>query len=308
MNTKFNYTIIGLFIVTLTVGLIAIFIWLSAFWERKSYITYATYINEAVSGLNVQNAVKFNGVPVGYVSDISLNPQNPQQVLILMKIEKGIPITTSTVATLNTIGVTGVDYIELKAKDNRGIPLQRKTGEKYPIIKSQASVLEQLGTTLHEVTVTMRELSQSVQKVLNTQNQKALQNSFKNISTFTQTLADNSQEIDDILKSTQVLAQNMKTASQNFPQLTAAFQKTLNSANAAANQLNQASQRISSTMQDSRLMVQNISQQILPSAFESLNSIEALASNLQQLSVELKQNPSILVRGKAPGLTGPGEN
>jgi len=308
MNTKFNYTIVGLFIVILSIVLLTIFIWLSAFWQRKSYITYATYLNEAVSGLSVQNAVKFNGVLIGYVSDISLNPNDPQQVLILMKIEKDTPITTSTVATLNTIGVTGVDYIELSATHKTGVPLSKEAGQKYPVIQSKASVLEQLSTTLHGVTVSMRELSQSVQKILNTQNQQALEKSLKSISIFTQTLANNSQEIDETLKNTQILVQNLTKASQNFPQLTFDFQKTLKNADVAAKQLSQASQRISHTMQDSQLMVQNISQQILPSAFESLNSIEALASNLQQFSIELKQNPSVIVRGRTPALAGPGEN
>ena len=173
MNTKFNYTVVGLFIVILAIVLLTIFIWLSAFWQRKSYITYATYLNETVSGLSVQNAVKFNGVPVGYVSKISLNPDDPQQVLILMKIEKGIPITTSTVATLNTIGLTGIDYIELSAESKTGVPISKQAGEKYPVIQSKASVLEEISTTLHAVTVSMHELSETVQKVLNEKNQRA---------------------------------------------------------------------------------------------------------------------------------------
>ena len=256
----------------------------------------------------MQNAVKFNGVPVGYVSDISLDPDNPQQVLILMKIEKDIPITTSTVATLNTIGVTGVDYIELSATSKTGVPISKKPGEKYPVIQSKASVLEQLNTTLHEVTISMRELSDGVQKVLNTQNQQAIEKSLNNIAIFTKTLANNSQEIDETLKSTQILVQNLTQASQNFPQLTINFQKTLKNADAAAKQLNRASHNIADTMQDSQLMIQTISQQILPSVTESLNNIETLTSNLQQFSIELKQNPSVIVRGKTPALAGPGED
>jgi phospholipid/cholesterol/gamma-HCH transport system substrate-binding protein len=154
----------------------------------------------------------------------------------------------------------------------------------------------------------MRELSQSVQKVLNTRNQQALEKSLNSISIFTRTLANNSQEIDETLKNTQLLVQNLTKASQKFPQLTTDVQETLNSANAAAKQLNQASRHISSTMQDSQAMIDNISQQILPSAVESLNNIEALTSNLQQFSIELKQNPSVIVRGKTPALAGPGEN
>ena len=308
MNTKFNYAIIGLFIIVLFAGLLSIFIWLSAFWDRQPYETYATHIDEAVSGLSTQNSVKFNGVNVGYVSHISLNPKDPQQVLVLMKIKKGTPITTSTVATLNTIGVTGVTYIELSLKNNQGQPLLKKPGEKYPIVRSEASLLDQLGTTLHEVTVGMRDLSASVHRILSSQNQQSFQESLVNIAKFTQVLAKNSKEIDSTLKSTQVSMKNISIARKNFPHITQELQKTLKSVQLSANQLSHASTRISSTMRSGQNMMQNISQQMVPSATETLNNLESLSANLQSLTRELQRNPSMIVRGKVPSPAGPGEN
>ena len=121
-------------------------------------------------------------------------------------------------------------------------------------------------------------------------------------------MANNDQQIDNILKNTQVLVQNITQASQNFPKLTIDFQKMLKNADAAAKHINQASRGIAHTMQKSEVMINNLSQQLLPSAAASLNNIQSLTSNLQQFSIELKQNPSVIIRGKTPALPGPGEH
>jgi phospholipid/cholesterol/gamma-HCH transport system substrate-binding protein len=293
MNTNFHYTVVGMFVVILLTALLSFFIWLSAFSEHKSYQTYVSYVDEAVSGLSVQNAVKFNGVPVGYVSQIALDSKRPQHVKILMKIEKNTPITTSTIATLSTIGVTGVEYIELSAEDIQGQPLKKKPFEQYPVIPSKSSLMEELGTTLHGITMSIRELSTSIQNTLNRQNQDSLQKSLKNITVVTQALANHAQHIESALEDSQHLLANLSQASQNFPQLSQVFQQTLKSVQMTADQLNRTSE--------------NISQQLLPSAVETMNNMETFSLNLKKFSNEIKRHPSIMVRGKIPDPAGPGE-
>src|SRR5438874_2702089 len=100
--------VVGLFVVVLTIALVIIFLWLNAIGTQKSYKTYLIYVKEDVTGLTLQSPVRYNGVPVGYVSGIELDPRNPQLVKISVKIEVGTPITTSTVATIQLQGITGV--------------------------------------------------------------------------------------------------------------------------------------------------------------------------------------------------------
>ena len=61
------------------------------------------------------------------------------------------------------------------------------------------------------------------------------------------------------------------------------------------------------TMRDSRLAKQNFSQQALPSVVRTLDHLERLTQNLQQLSTEVKRNPSVIIRGKQQAALGPGE-
>src|SRR3990167_10024623 len=113
MDTKVNYTIVGLFVILVGAIAVLLFLWLTSLKHRDVYDTYIVYMHEEVSGLNAQSAVRYNGVKVGYVESIRLNPKDPQQVVLTLKIKQGTPITTSTIATLKSEGITGVDYVGL---------------------------------------------------------------------------------------------------------------------------------------------------------------------------------------------------
>ena len=152
MDTKVNYTVVGIFVVVLTVAFVVMFSWLSTTRHDQVYHTYLTYVHEDVTGLSVQTPVRYNGVKVGYVSSVELDPHNPQLVKLTLKVEEGTPITTSTVATLLPMGITGVIYVGLKALTPRAPLLGAKSGQKYPIIPAQPSLFMQLGKVLPELT------------------------------------------------------------------------------------------------------------------------------------------------------------
>ena len=80
---------------------------------RQAYDVYRAYSDESVSGLNLNAPVKYNGVEVGKVQEIRLDPANPERVNLLFAIERGTPIKVDTVAVLKTQGLTGIAYVEL---------------------------------------------------------------------------------------------------------------------------------------------------------------------------------------------------
>ncbi len=292
MESKVNYTVVGLFVVVLAAALIISAIWLSGS-NRREYTTYAVYMHEAVSGLTLEAPVKFNGVNVGYVSSIQLDPANLQQVRLLLAIDKNIPINTSTTATLMAQGVTGLAYIGLKARSPTAPALKVKTGHDYPEIQSTPSLLVELDTALRDVTTNMRSVAATFHQVFDSQNRTAIKESLANLQKFSQTLADNSSRIDASIKNTSQILQNTARASQKLPQLTQQLQTTLTSV-----------QQISQT---SRVAVQAINQQIVPNGLELLARLSNVLANLQALTGELQQNPSMLLRGRQPLPRGPGE-
>src|SRR3989338_929804 len=307
MEGKVNYTVVGIFVVALSAFLTFIIIWMSVVGDNRLYRTYLVFVHEDVTGLSAESPVRFNGVKVGYVKSIHLDPTNPKLVRLELSIEPKIPITTSTYAILNAQGVTGVVYVNLKAETETAPLLVATAGHRFPVIPSKPSLLMQLSTVLPEVTTDIQHLSASIAEVLDTQNRDSIKTSLKNIATITSTLASNSQDFTSTLHSLDNSLANISEASNHLPMTVTQLNKTLDSVNQLSSQMTQTAKTINNTMQSGQTVIHNFSDQIMSSEQATMNNMSAATVIVQHLTTELDRNPSMLVRGKHPAQLGPGE-
>ena len=150
MESRLNYTIVGLFVALLLGGLIIFIYWLSQLSGSQQYDYYHVYMMESVSGLSTDASVKYLGVDVGTVTYIDINPKNSEQVALLLKIKEGIPIKVDTTATLRFYGVTGLAFIELTG-GGKNLPLLKKIQEDIPVIKANPSTFSNIEKSLNTV-------------------------------------------------------------------------------------------------------------------------------------------------------------
>lgn len=218
MKKKLNYATIGSFVVVLLALLIIMIIWLSAGFTRKHYNRYMLYMNESVSGLNIDSPVKYNGVLVGYVKKITLNPRNPQQVELGVNIEEGTPITEDTRATLNVQGLTGVASIELKNIGSSTTRLVAHDNQKYPVIKTAPSLFNRLDATLTTLSHNISEVSKNIDTTFNAENQKALKEVLQNLNTITASMAMSVPAANQTLNNLQTASDNLVTLSSEIKQ------------------------------------------------------------------------------------------
>ncbi|AAU28114.1 TPA: MlaD family protein [Legionella pneumophila] len=307
MESKTNYTIVGLIVLILTAGLLSAGLWLSVGFNQKEYTSYTVYLKESVSGLSVESPVKFNGVQVGYVKEIKLNKNDPRQVELLLNIEKSTPITTSTSATLITQGITGVTYVGLSAGSSELTPLRKMPGEPYPVIPSKPSLLNQLDAVLKEVAENVGAVSEKAQLIFNEENADNVRKSLANLERITEIIADKGQTIDSSLNNLDVFVANMANASKQFPQLIKDLKTGISKFKSLADNMSAAGKDVSKTMIAGKNTIDQISQQAIPPAVILLRRLNAISANLEKVSNEMRQNPSVIIRGtKAPKL-GPGE-
>lgn len=307
METKTNYTIVGLSVLILTAALIATALWLSVGFDQKKYSTYAVYIHEAVSGLNEESAVKFNGVQVGTVSKIRLNPNDPQQVKILLNIDSGIPVTTSTTATLISQGITGNTYVGLSASSSDLTLLQKIPNEPYPIIPTRPSLFTQLDSVLKEVSDNVNNVSIRLNRVLDEENAQAIKKTLANLQNFSSVIATNDKNISRTLKSTSKLAKNLAEASEDLPSIIKGLQQAIVSLNSMTKSVKDAGQKVGDAMNSGKTAMNKISQQTLPPAITLLRRLDTIAANLEQVSAQIRQNPAVVIRGASAPKLGPGE-
>lgn len=307
MEAKANYTLVGILVLILLSALIGAALWLSVGFNQKKYSLYTVYLSESASGLNTESPVKYNGVQVGFVKKIALNDNDPRQVELTLSIESNVPITTSTTAALISQGITGVTYVGLAATSPDLTPIALIDDEPYPVIPSRPSLFNQLDAIVKEVADNINKVSIQTQRVFTDDNAASFKNSLANLEHFTSVLSENSIHIQQSMKSADVFLANMAVLSHDLPDMVKELKLGVHKFNLMASDVSKASLKLSSAMVSGKSTLDQMSQQTLPEATILLEHLNTISANLEKVSNEVRQNPSVVLRGTKPPLPGPGE-
>ncbi|MDF1795597.1 MAG: MlaD family protein [Coxiellaceae bacterium] len=307
MDNKVNYTLVGTFVILLVAVLVVIFIWLEGLNKQDEAVHYQVLMNESVAGLTPKAQVTFNGVKIGSVQTIELDPKDPQKVRLVLAVKANTPINQSTVAMLKSQGITGVTYVGLSATRRDAPALKKQPGQTYATIPSKPSLLETLSDALEDVTQNIKQLTVSVGKIVDDKNRKAIADSLQSIKQVTKNLAQNQRNFNEIIDSTQVLTKNIAVSTKDLPETVKQLNKTLIALKGMARKITKTGDSIDSTMEGANALVQNVSQQVVPQTTELVTTINATIREINHLTNQLQNNPSMLLRGQKSPPLGPGE-
>jgi len=186
METRARYALIGLFMLAVIIASFAFVYWLEnkgGFGERTAY---QIRFGGSTSGLLVGSSVLFNGIRVGEVTGLGLDPEYPEQVVASIGVDPGTPIRSDTQVGIETQGLTGGAVVTLRGGS--------ATTEAVP----PQGVLMAPPQAGQDWTQAARDAFQRVDDVL-AENSDALQSAITNIDTFAGALARNSDKVDGIL-------------------------------------------------------------------------------------------------------------
>ncbi|MBP7242753.1 MlaD family protein [Amaricoccus sp.] len=162
METRANYVLIGAVTLAGVLATFAFFLWYAKVSIDRSF-DYYDIAFDSVSGLNQSADVRFNGITVGRVLTIAIDPEDASRVRVGIEVAEGTPIRSDTVATLQVQGVTGVAFVSLSGGSPDSPPLEPDPTTGIYTIRSEPSVLDTLLDTaprlLQEATDLLRELS-----------------------------------------------------------------------------------------------------------------------------------------------------
>ena len=112
MENKSHALAAGTFVLLLTAILVSLASWLTRDTRALNVYELSGAVN--VSGLQPQASVRFQGVPIGKVTTIALDPKIHGNVLVNIAVDDTAPVTTRTFAALGYQGVTGLAFIQLE--------------------------------------------------------------------------------------------------------------------------------------------------------------------------------------------------
>ena len=166
METDKHYFLEGLFIIGLSLAAALFFVWL-ANTGRRDDVIYRIHFAESVSGLSLGDPVKFRGVDVGMVKAMIIDPDDPRQVRVEIRLRKEAPVKTDTKATLKLKGITGVVFIELNGGNPSAQSLVAATPQgRIPEIPSERSSLTAFMDQLPKVVEKFSAIEDQTKKVV----------------------------------------------------------------------------------------------------------------------------------------------
>jgi len=293
LENKANYTIVGVFAIFFICAFAVAVFWLGKFGFRDDTDNYRVLAAESVSGLNIEAPVKYRGVVVGRVSDIRISTENTEQIEILLKIKKGTPIKTSSVAYIKLQGITGLSFLDITPGQNGDLLLRDVDKSALPTIKHAPSILSKFDSSIAGILDRTQSIIEKIDDSLNEKNLKRASEALENLNSITSKLSARLDEIGEITKN-----------SKELPIETIAAIKKIS---AAADSANSVATRLNDSIKrgefDYKKDITGVTQEA-----------KRLIAQLMELSVEsntlvknLQKNPSSLLFDSTDIPKGPGE-
>lgn len=211
METKANYVVIGAFTFIVAVAALLFGLFAARYATDTSWNRYEIVFDESVIGLTDGSPVLYNGVNVGRVSDIDLNPEDVRQVLVTVEVEADVPVHTDTVATIRLTGLTGTAAIQLSG-GSPGTPLLETESRDPARIESVASPLNRLLESSEGIVVTANSVMNQLGTLLSDENIGRVTETLTAVESFSGKLSDPDSSVNRLLD-------NGAAASEALPRL-----------------------------------------------------------------------------------------
>jgi phospholipid/cholesterol/gamma-HCH transport system substrate-binding protein len=273
--------------------------------QESGDIYFINFKKMSVSGLNTGATVKYQGVNIGRVSNIKVNPEDLSSILVYVLIEKGFPVKKDMSATLAYTGITGLKFIELSGGETKSenlepkgeIPTKRGLGEKAEdIVSNIDSAVKGINKFLSEENQkkislfldNIEKTSETISTVINNK-RKNMEDSISNIERATTQIGEIANHLKEAVEKMELkkIAVNSKEAIQNFTDRFSdkEFGNVLKGIDDFINSAN-------STLRKLDLMLVN--QQ--DAMNKSLQKLSEVIENLSTFSRNLVEDPTFLIR------------
>jgi len=311
VESRLSYALVGLFVLVLGGAFVAMSLWLMGVGPRGDYRTFAVYPPESVAGIAGESLVRFQGVDVGKVREVGVDPRDPRKVRLLIDVRRDLPIQVDTTARIASQGLTGlVYYIELKAGEPGSPLLETEPGDSYPVIRSEPSDfarLQQTGTELLDRSTQaageLRSVLVALNDLLGDEERGLIRTTIEETSRAAARLSAAGETLDAQLQRIGPLLGHLTAV---LDRLAEQGGTALEQVGEAAQATDQAARRVDRLATDAAPVVKTLSRDGMPELVALLRDLRGLTGRLDRIAAELEQDPNLLLYGR-PRRPGPGE-
>lgn len=255
----------------------------------KEYTTKLNY----VGGIAVGSLVKFGGMDVGHVTNISFDPNQPEKILLSLKVSESTPIKTDSKAYVTSIGIMANQHIEISAGSPEAMLLPTGSDLGSKEVLSFTQMAEPLG----ELSTKSQELMDKFGALFDEENQAHITSMLENLDKM---MSDGSTQFVSLMDNLQGLTSNLDNLSKEINDLMTGNKDNFDQTFTHLETTMQETSELISDLRKSLQQVDNMMSANSTSIVEIMENFQYASQNFEEFSRIVKERPWLLVRKDAP--------
>jgi len=304
MERDAHYAAVGIATVALLAALAVFSIWLARLSFNNEFDQYDIVFFGPVRGLSEGGEVHFNGIRVGEVTDLRLDPRKGNQVVARIRVDATTPIRVDSRAQLEPQGITGLNYIQITAgTDGRPLLKTQYPDNVVPVIQSQPSPIAELlsgsGTVLAQTVDALNRIN----RVLSDDNIRSFSTSLRNVEALTAELEARKGMLEQLeqalTRANEAIAEYTALGADARRLVNTDGREAIANLNAATAEAQEAAASVNRTVSNLEQPLGDFADNGLPQLERAIAGLEAATESLEDLIDEVRSSPRDFI-GRPP--------
>ena len=317
MERKAHYALIGTFVLVSLAALLAFTAWLSNAQFDKKFDNYEISFRGGVQGLSEGTEVRFNGLKVGDITELRIDPNDNNSVIVDIQVEANTPIDFESVGRMEPLGLTGLNYIQIipggpnsrlikNSTDKDPFRLKGEASRIDLLLGSGGTVMESSQAALARINAVMTpEAIMDFHEILN--NLKVITSNFVDLKVDPEIFNRTMQSIEQASSDVSLAADAVDVAAKDFDVLIETDVKTvLDRSKISMEKLDKTLSAIEVLSKDSNQLITDgrdainrLSNSGLTDIEETIDSIRRVVLGLESILINFEQNPTAFIVGSS---------
>jgi len=306
METRAHYVAVGAFVLAVIIAGFVAVVSLGRVEFAQDLKRYYIFFRGSVSGLSRGSLVQYNGITVGRVLDIRVDPDDLEKIEVTVEIDtKVVKIKTDARAFVDTNLLSGVATIQIRGGTREAPDLVAEAGHKYPVIAAGSSVFQRVSETGPQLLERLMVAVDNLNDLLNEQNRKAVSESLQNVRAITEAFVAPSKEVSELVANANAAVREMTTLLDHIDQsyankggLKDEASQALNDFDRLAKGLIDTNRQLQQVLQENRPGLHEFTQATLAQVGNLVSDMQRFIAGLSRFVSSVERDPARLLFGE----------
>lgn len=212
METRANYVLLGAVTVAALALAMLFAMWLARASFNREFAVYDVVFDGPARGIGAGTEVRFNGIRVGEVRDLFMDPGQETNVVARVRIGSTWPIRTDSAVRLEPLGLTGLNLIQISSGEATGPLLRPRMGEAPPRISAKGAAIDQILESSETIAQNATQALAGAKDILSAENAARLNRILLNLEAVSKTLSAEQGAINNTARA----AEELRIAARQF--------------------------------------------------------------------------------------------